>query len=106
MRPALTEVEESLVDFLSTREDVTNVRKEIVESKSVISQHIWDVKVDLSGKISKTNERISDLRIELKEDIAKVGFDQKKQFKWFVGIMVTLFGVMMSTMTYMLTNIS
>jgi len=74
------------------------------------------VETKLTERIAETNERISEVKTELTEKISQVETrltekitetamafrsDNKAQFKWFIGILVTLF---IALATLMLTK--
>jgi len=101
--------EETLVDFIATKSDIAQSETKLIEKISDIKydlkQEIYDVGTRLTEKIYSIRQEVSDVKSELKQDISNVQTQQKKQFMWFVGILVTLFGIMISLLIYVISKI-
>jgi len=80
-----------VVDFLATKTDIAQIKTKIIKEISIVRKEISEVETRLSKDISVK--------------ISKVQSDQKEQFKWFVTILITLFGVMITMMIYLITKI-
>jgi len=66
--------------------------------KTELADKINETEIKLTDKINAVDVKISDVKTELTDKITFVHKDMKSQLRWFIGILVTLFGILISVM--------
>jgi len=94
-------------------EKISDVKTELTGKIAETNERISQVETRLTEKISETNDRISQVETRLTEQITDVKTeltakisetatilqaDNKRQFKWFIGVIVAMFGILVSLM--------
>jgi molecular chaperone GrpE (heat shock protein) len=82
---------EFVQSHLASKQDVSELKQEIADTKAELKQEIADTKAELKQEIAEVRADLLNLRAELKSEIASV-------IKWNIGTMVAMVAIVLAVL--------